>query len=95
MDIIYSQQIYGRPFLAPSGLAQARVDELRAAFDAALKDPKLQSDAARMGMELRSMTGAQLQAVIEDLYATPPALLARARSALDPGAAMQNLPGSK
>jgi hypothetical protein len=48
-----------------------------------------------MGMELRSMTGAQLQAVIEDLYATPPALLARARSALDPGAAMQNLPGSK
>jgi hypothetical protein len=95
MDLIYSQQIYGRPFLAPAGIPPARVAELRAAFDAAIKDPKLRADAARMNLELRSMTGEQLQAIIEDLYSTPPALLERARNALEPGSAMQELPGAK
>ncbi len=95
MDLIYSQQIYGRPFLAPAGIPPARVAELRAAFDAAIKDPKLRADAARMNLELRSMTGEQLQAIIEDLYSTPPALLERARNALEPGLAMQELPGAK
>lgn len=89
MDLIYSQQLYGRPFVAPPGIPAARVKDLRAAFDAALADPKLIADANRLKIELRPMSGAQLQAKIDDLYSTPDALLARARAALDPGKAMQ------
>lgn len=91
MDLIYSQQIYGRPFLAPPAIPAARTKELRAAFDAALADPKLHSDAKRLNLELRPMSGVELQAKIEELYSTPEAVLARARAALEPGKAMQEL----
>jgi tripartite-type tricarboxylate transporter receptor subunit TctC len=89
MDLIYSQQLYGRPFVAPPAIPAARTKELRAAFNAAVKDPNLIADAKRLNVELRPMTGEQLQAKIDDLYSTPEAVLARARAALEPGKAMQ------
>ena len=95
MDLIYSQQLYGHPFFAPPGIPAARVAELRAAFDAALADPRLVADAKRLNLELRSMSGLELQRHIEDLYTTSEAVLARARAAREPGKAMQALPGSK
>lgn len=95
MDLIYSQQLYGRPFVAPPAIPAERTKELRAAFDAAIADPKLQADAKRLNLELNPMSGAELQARIDDLYTTPEAVLARARAALEPGKAMQALPGSK
>jgi len=95
MELIYSQQLYGRPFLAPPSIPQQRTNELRAAFDAALGDEKLKAEAAKMNMELRPIPGPKLQAIIEDLYSTPEATLARARNALEPGAAMRELPGAK
>lgn len=89
MDLIYSQQLYGRPFLAPPAIPAARTKELREAFNAALADPKLQADARRLNLELNPMTGEDLQAKIDDLYSTSEAVLARARAALEPGKAMQ------
>lgn len=84
MDIIYSQQLYGRPFLAPPRIPAARTKELRAAFDASIADPALVADANRFNLELRPMTGEELQAKIEQLYTTSEAVLARARAALEP-----------
>lgn len=95
MDLIYSQQLYGRPFLAPPRIPAERTKELRAGFNAALADPALVADAKKLNIELRPMTGEQLQAKIEDLYTTSDALLARARAALEPGKATQAMPGSK
>jgi tripartite-type tricarboxylate transporter receptor subunit TctC len=95
MELIYSQQLYGRPFLAPPNIPAQRTAELRKAFDAALADEKLKAEAARLNMELRPIPGPKLQAIIEDLYSTPEATLARARNALEPGAAMKELPGAK
>ena len=89
MDLIYSQQLFGRPFVAPPAIPAQRTKELRAAFDAALKDPKLVADAGRLNVELRPMSGEQLQARIDDLFTTPEAVLARARAALEPGKTMQ------
>jgi tripartite-type tricarboxylate transporter receptor subunit TctC len=83
MNLIYSQQAFGRPFLAPPGIPEARTRELRAAFDAAMKDPGLIADAKRLKAELTPISGADLQKMIVDLYATPPALLDRARFALE------------
>lgn len=95
MDLIYSQQIFGRPFLAPPGIPDARTKELRTAFDAAMKDPKLKEEADKLNADLRPMTGQELQAIIEDLYSTPRAVLDRAAAALDPGSAMQKRTSDK
>ena len=78
------QQLYGRPFLAPPRIPAARTKELRAAFDASIADPALVADANRFNLELRPMTGEELQAKIEQLYSTSEAVLARARTALEP-----------
>lgn len=92
MDLIYSQQLYGRPFLAPPRIPAERTKELREGFNAALADPALIGDAKKLNIELRPMTGEQLQAKIEDLYSTSEELLARARAALEPG---KSTPGLK
>ncbi|HEY8579672.1 MAG TPA: hypothetical protein VIL72_07290, partial [Beijerinckiaceae bacterium] len=83
MNLIYSQQAFGRPIIAPPSLPEARTRELRAAFDAALADPALIAEAERLKAELRPIPGAELQAMIADLYAAPEALLERARAALE------------
>jgi tripartite-type tricarboxylate transporter receptor subunit TctC len=89
-DLIYAQQDFGRPYIAPPGLPKERVDELRAAFDKALKDPAMQADAKKVGVDLEPMSGAKLQGVIAKLYSTPQALVDKARKALDPTAALSD-----
>lgn len=95
MDLIYSQQIFGRPFFAPPQTPPERLKILRAAFDATMKDPQLLGEAKKIGADIRPMTGDELQKVIDDLYSAPEALLAKARAALNPGAAMTKGGGKK
>jgi tripartite-type tricarboxylate transporter receptor subunit TctC len=68
----------GRPFFAPLEMAGDRVDLLRRAFDAALQDPELLVEAARMQLAVAGITGEQVQALIRQVYATPKDLVAQA-----------------
>jgi tripartite-type tricarboxylate transporter receptor subunit TctC len=68
----------GRPFFAPPDMAPDRVDLLRAAFDAAMQDPALLAEAARMQLAVASITGTQVQALIRQVYATPKDVVAKA-----------------
>ncbi|MGE3246275.1 MAG: Bug family tripartite tricarboxylate transporter substrate binding protein [Beijerinckiaceae bacterium] len=95
MDLIYSQQIFGRPFFAPPGIPVERTKILRAAFDATMKDSQLLAEAKKIGADIRAMSGEELQKIIDDLYAQPQALLDKARAALDPGGAMSKRAGGK
>ncbi|MCC2097469.1 MAG: hypothetical protein KDJ29_11295 [Hyphomicrobiales bacterium] len=88
MDLIYSQQIFGRPFYAPPGIPADRAKILRTAFDASMKDARLLADARKIGADIRPMTGAELQKKIDAIYSSPQALLDKARNALNPGSAM-------
>ena len=51
-----------------------RLAMLRNAFDKAAADPELVAEANRTQLYVNPMTGAQSQAVIERIYATPPAI---------------------
>jgi hypothetical protein len=55
------QDIVGRSFLAPPGLPAARVAELRAAFDATMKDPELKAEIMTAGADFNPLTGVELQ----------------------------------
>jgi tripartite-type tricarboxylate transporter receptor subunit TctC len=68
----------GRPFFAPPEMAGDRVDLLRRAFDAALHDPELLVEAARLQLAVAAITGEQVQALIRQVYATPKDLVAKA-----------------
>jgi hypothetical protein len=82
LDLFFLPQTMGRPYFLPPGVPADRVKAMRAAFDAAVNDPKLASDFKRLHLELSPVSGEEIQKMLADLYAnTPPELVARARDA--------------
>jgi hypothetical protein len=60
----------------------ARVQALRRAFDATMKDPAFVAEAEKLKLELAPMTGEAMQALVADLARTPPKIVERVRKAL-------------
>lgn len=84
VEFLYSFMLIGRAVLAPPGAPRAKVAALSAAFDQTMKDPGLKADLTKRKMPLNPTTGAQLQAFINKLNATPKAQLAEIRAVLRP-----------
>jgi tripartite-type tricarboxylate transporter receptor subunit TctC len=78
-EIAFAEQVMGRPFVLPPGVPADRVKVLRDAFDAAVKDPELLADAKAQKMEIDPVSGADINALIDRVYAAPPELAARLR----------------
>jgi tripartite-type tricarboxylate transporter receptor subunit TctC len=68
----------GRPFFAPPGMTPDRVDLMRRAFDAAMRDPELRADAAKMRIAIEPITGEEVAALLKQVYATPKAVVEKA-----------------
>ncbi|HXR87367.1 MAG TPA: tripartite tricarboxylate transporter substrate-binding protein [Stellaceae bacterium] len=78
-----SQLAMARPFTAPPNVPQDRVTALRAAFDATIKDPAFLADAKQQQLDIVPYSGAQIDALMKDIYATPPELVAQVRAAME------------
>lgn len=61
----------GRPYVAPPGVPADRVELLRKSFLEALASPELKVEADRMSTEISPLSGRDIQALLEKLYATP------------------------
>jgi hypothetical protein len=62
--------------LAPPGVPTDRVAALRAAFDAAMRDPDLHEDAKKGGLSVTTgVSGLELEQIVRDLMSTPPDLV--------------------
>ena len=79
LEAFLLQGSISRPFIVPPGVAPQRVAALRKALAATLKDPDLQAEAARSGMDIESQTGDEVQALVEKIYRTSPEILAYLR----------------
>ncbi len=82
MELIYSQQTFGRPFVVSAGTPAASITSLRGAFIKALDDSSLQADAKKMGLDINPVPGEELQKIVDKLYTSPSAVIARATDAL-------------
>ena len=82
IELVFSQGVFGRPYVLPPGVPAERVAALRKAFIAALGDPGLRAEAGKMQLDVDPMAGDELQALIASIYATPRHLVERARLAL-------------
>jgi tripartite-type tricarboxylate transporter receptor subunit TctC len=78
-EIAFAEQVMGRPFVMPPGVPADRVKVLRDAFDAAVKDPALLEDAKTQNMEIDPVSGAEINALLDRVYAAPPDLVTRLR----------------
>jgi hypothetical protein len=82
LELIYGQQVFRRPFVVAAGVPPARVAILRKALMAALADKELLADAAKMRLDIDPVSGEDLQALVEKIYAAPASIIARAADAL-------------
>jgi tripartite-type tricarboxylate transporter receptor subunit TctC len=82
MEMIYSQNLFGRPYLVPPGVPADRVAGLRKAFATMLEDKALLADAEKFGLDIAPMGGEELQALVARLYALPPKVIERAKQSL-------------
>ena len=56
-EIVFTDQVMGRPFVAPPGVPADRVAALRAGFDRTMKDAAFLAEAAAQKMEIDPVTG--------------------------------------
>jgi tripartite-type tricarboxylate transporter receptor subunit TctC len=76
IDILNVRDDITRPYLAPPGIPAARLDVLRRAFDATVRDPAFLDDVRRQNLEVeRPSSGEDVAAIAEMLAKTPPAVL--------------------
>jgi tripartite-type tricarboxylate transporter receptor subunit TctC len=84
VELAVARLEYGRPFFVPPGVPPERVQALRRAFDATMKDPEFLADARKLKLEIDPLAGEQVNAVIEKVMRTPADVAARVRKALAP-----------
>lgn len=77
MELLVAEVVVQRPFIAPPGTPPAHVAALRAAFDAAMKDPELLDEARKASLEINPKSGREVEAQIRKMYAAPRDLLDR------------------
>lgn len=77
VELIVSEQVFQRVFLAPPGVPEGQVKALRAAFDAALMDPELLDEAKKSNLEINPKTGAEVAEHVRKMYAAPRELVER------------------
>lgn len=80
LELVFSRQVIGRPFIAPPGLDAETVSVLRKAFDDTMKDKDFLAEMQKSNLEINPIPGKDVQELIARLFKTPPAVLERAKA---------------
>ncbi len=80
MRLVLAQLEFSRPFVAPPGLPAERAKALRDAFDATVQDPAFLAAAKKAGREIVVYRYDEIDALLKESYALPPAIIERAAS---------------
>jgi len=76
--LMFARQEFAWPYVAPPGVPADRVEALRKGFMDTMQDPAFRADAEKATLEIEPMAGADIQRMVQELYATPPAVVAKA-----------------
>lgn len=82
VELVISQTVFHRSYIAPPGTAPAQLAALRKAFDATMADKAFLEDAEKMRVDIAPLPGAKIQEVVQNLYATPKDIVERAKKAI-------------
>jgi tripartite-type tricarboxylate transporter receptor subunit TctC len=70
--MIFARQTMGRPYAAPPGLPADRLAALRTAFMETMTDKEFLDEAEQNKFEINPVGGEQLEALVKEVYRTPP-----------------------
>ena len=82
MELIYSSETFGRPYLTAPDVPAERVATLRKAFMGTMADKELLADAQRIGLSIDPISGEDLQRLAADIFATPVPFVEKAKDAM-------------
>jgi tripartite-type tricarboxylate transporter receptor subunit TctC len=75
IEFLTADSVLAWPMMTPPGVPQERVDELRGAFEAMMRDPQALADAAKENMEIELVKGETMTKLVHRLYETPAAVI--------------------
>jgi tripartite-type tricarboxylate transporter receptor subunit TctC len=82
LELSLARLEYGRPLFLPPDVPKERVEALRRAFDATMKDPAYLAEAAKAKIEVDPLSGEQVAVLIERVSRTPTDTVMLVRKAL-------------
>lgn len=83
LDLALARLEFGRPFFMPPNVPADRVNAIRRAFDATMKDPEFLAEADKLKIEIDPLSGEDVTALVEKLFQTPADTVARVRNAYE------------
>jgi tripartite-type tricarboxylate transporter receptor subunit TctC len=83
LTLVFARQALGRPYLAPPGVPQDRVDVLRKAFMDTMKDKEFLAEAEKGKLEITPISGENVQKIVADTYKVDPAVAKKTGEMLD------------
>jgi tripartite-type tricarboxylate transporter receptor subunit TctC len=83
MELALARLEFGRPFLMPPNVPAERVQAMRRAFDATMKDPEFLAEAEKLKIEIDPLTGEQVGDLVAQIYKTPAETVERVKKAYE------------
>jgi tripartite-type tricarboxylate transporter receptor subunit TctC len=83
-ELVISQQVFQRSYIAPPGTPDEEIAILRKAFDETMVDPQFLADTEKVKISITPLSGAKVQSLIDKLYATPKTVVDRAKAMIKP-----------
>jgi tripartite-type tricarboxylate transporter receptor subunit TctC len=84
IELIATQQVFGRPVVLPAGTPPEQVALWRAAFMATMKDEEFLQEAAKVNIDINPLDGESVAALVHKMYAAPPDMVDRMAKAMKP-----------
>ena len=81
-SLVHSVGPTARPYLLPPGTPKDRVEILRKAFMATMKDPEFLADAKKSKLDINPLDGAELERNVREVFNLDAALVPKAREIL-------------
>ena len=81
LKMIFARNVMGRPYLAPPNVPADRVAALREAFSETMADKHFRAEADKTDLEINPVSGAEVEQLVKEVYATPPDLIVKAKAA--------------
>jgi tripartite-type tricarboxylate transporter receptor subunit TctC len=83
MNLMFANQEFGRPFVAPPGVPAPVLATLREAFAATMTDPDFLADAKRLALDIDPTSGEEVQSIVENIFNTSPATVQKVEAILN------------
>ncbi len=81
LEILTAAGELGRPYIVSSGIPADRLEALRAAFDATMKDKEFLEESAKQQLPVYPISGKDAVDIVKRIYGFPPDMIEKARKA--------------